>query len=142
MAELDLLLDYVSELQSGLERAERHTRAGELAQAMWAYLQVLEVDPDNAVARRQVGLVATAVRQFDRVAPGRRWLRKVRDETGLPVEDDEGSGWPKFVALGMVAVIVAFLLGFFLGSQPTSEEPVPNPNPSPQLTRPNNTLGK
>ena len=42
---------------------------------------MLEVDPDNATARRQVGQVATAVRQFDQTAPGRRWLKKLRKQT-------------------------------------------------------------
>src|SRR6266566_4761933 len=74
-ADLGLLLDYVSHLSGGLERAENLTRAGELGQAVWAYLEVLEVDPDNAAARRQVTQVATAVRQFDFTAPGRRWAQ-------------------------------------------------------------------
>src|SRR6516165_9620805 len=74
MADLDLLVDYVDQLKVGLEQADRLTRDGELARAVWAYLAVLEVDPDNPVARRQVGQVVTAVRQFDRTAPGRRWL--------------------------------------------------------------------
>src|SRR5262249_36230041 len=69
-ADLDLLVDYVSHLQGGLERAENLTRAGELGQAVWAYLEVLEVDPDNAPAKRQVGQVAAAVRQFDSLSPG------------------------------------------------------------------------
>ena len=59
------LVDYTDHLQTGLERAESFTRAGKLGDAVWEYLQVLEVDPDNATARRQVGQVATAVRQFD-----------------------------------------------------------------------------
>src|ERR1700741_233249 len=79
-ADLDLLVDYVSHLQGGLERADNLTRAGELAQAVWAYLEVLEVDPDNPTARRQVGQVATAVRQFDQTAPGRRWLTKLHKQ--------------------------------------------------------------
>src|SRR5438105_14594489 len=74
-ADLGLLLDYVSHMQGGLERADNLTRAGELGQAVWTYLEVLEVDPDNTVARRQVGQVATAVRQFDVTAPGRRWAQ-------------------------------------------------------------------
>jgi len=77
-ADLELLVDYVGHLQGGLERAENLTRAGELGEAVWAYLAVLEVDPDNPAARRQVGQVATAVRQFDHVTPGRRWAN------GLP----------------------------------------------------------
>ena len=60
-ADLDLLVDYVSQLQGGLERAENLTHSGELGKAFWAYLEVLETDPDNAAARRQVGQVVTAI---------------------------------------------------------------------------------
>jgi hypothetical protein len=74
--DVSLLVDYVENLQEGIDLAERLTREGQLGEAVWAYLAVLEVDPDNAVARRQVGRVATAVRQFDKTAPGRRWLSK------------------------------------------------------------------
>src|SRR5471030_3119470 len=77
-ADLDLLVDYVSHLQGGLQRAENLTKAGELGQAIWAYLEVLEVDPDNPEARKQIGQVVTAVRQFDTIIPGRRWAN------GLP----------------------------------------------------------
>src|SRR3982074_2204748 len=73
-ADLGLLLDYVSHLEGGLERAENLTRSGELGQAVWAYLEILEVDPDNTAAKKQVAQVATAVRQFDLAAPGRKWL--------------------------------------------------------------------
>src|SRR5262249_23414261 len=139
MAELDLLLDYVGELQSGLERAERHTRSGELAQAMWTYLQVLEVDPDNAVARRQVGMVATAVRQFDRVAPSRRWLRKVRDEAGLPVEEDADRSWLKITALVVLTAAVAFGLGCLLGLHLAAEET--NTDTPPRQEQRSKTLG-
>jgi hypothetical protein len=72
-ADLSLLVDFVGELQGALDRAEAWTRAGELDRAVWAYLEVLEADPDNAAARRQVGRVAAAVRQFDQVSSGRRW---------------------------------------------------------------------
>src|SRR5215212_11656884 len=77
-ADLDLLVDYVSHLQGGLQRAENLTRAGELGEAVWAYLEVLETDPDNPQARKQISQVVTAVRQFATVIPGRRW------PTGLP----------------------------------------------------------
>ena len=62
-ADLDLLVDYVSHLNGGLERAENLTRAGELGQAFWAYLDVLEVDPDNAPAKKQVSQVVYMVAQ-------------------------------------------------------------------------------
>src|SRR5438067_11935604 len=73
-ADVSLLVTYVEDLDNGLVRAESATRAGDLDAAVWAYLEVLEVDPDNETARRQVGRVAAALRQFDRLAPGRRWL--------------------------------------------------------------------
>ncbi len=79
--DVSLLVHYVDDLREGLSQAEALTRAGELGEAVWAYLAVLEVDPDNATARRQVGKVATAVRQFDQTAPGRRWLQKLRKQT-------------------------------------------------------------
>jgi len=58
--DLSLLVEYVDHLEEGLAKAEALTRAGELGQAVWAYLSVLEVDPDNAEAKRQVGQVAAA----------------------------------------------------------------------------------
>src|SRR5215471_13105650 len=76
--DVSLLVDYVENLQVGLGRAEALTKAGELGEAVWAYLEVLEVDPDNRKAREQVGQVVTAVRQFDKAAPGRRWFNKIR----------------------------------------------------------------
>jgi hypothetical protein len=108
-ADLDLLVDYVTGLQDNLVRAEQLTRAGELGQAMWAYLEVLEVDPDNTAARHQVSQIATAVRQFDRTAPGRRW------GSGLPVAEDRGAAWLwiKTLAIAMV-VVFAFSLGFMV----------------------------
>src|SRR6516225_5191593 len=100
-ADLELLVDYVGHLQGGLERAENLTRAGELGEAVWAYLAVLEVDPDNAPARRQVGQVATAVRQFDRAAPGRRWLSSMRGFFFDPAE--------KKLAIAMRLLVAAVL---------------------------------
>ena len=134
-ADLDLLVDYVGQLHSGLERAERLTREGELGQAVWAYLAVLEVDPDNAEARRQVGQVATAVRQFDRSAPGRRWLARVRGEAA---DDDPGAQvarWLRYT-LTTALVVVAFRLGLAGGARPGAGEgqtPPPVSKPQPTL---------
>jgi len=117
-ADLALLVDYVSHLQGGLERADNLTRAGELGQSVWAYLEVLEVDPDNATARRQVGQVATAVRQFDQTAPGRRWLGRMRGE---------GDGWRNYAMVALLAIgigVIAFSVGYGVGGwTPTEEEP-------------------
>src|SRR5215207_7099955 len=74
-ADLSLIAEYVKDLQTGLDLAQEHIKAGRLGEAVWTYLEVLEIDPDNAVARKQVGRVATAVRQFDNAAPSRRWMR-------------------------------------------------------------------
>ncbi len=117
--DLSLLADYVSHLQEGLVAAESMTKAGKLDAAVWAYLAVLEVDPDNATARRQVGRVATAVRQFDRTAPGRRWLRALQKETWFQRwraawSEGEGSGRLGFVFLFLLflgAVIGAYYWG-------------------------------
>jgi hypothetical protein len=118
--DLTLLVDYVSHLGDGLARAEALTRGGQLGEAVWAYLEVLEVDPDNAVARRQVGRVATAVRQFDRAAPGRRWLNRLRRRAQFRQwlhsrqEDAAAVSW--FRVAGVVILIVAAAaLGYELG---------------------------
>lgn len=81
--DVSLLVNYVENLQDGLARADALTRQGELGEAVWAYLKVLEVDPDNLTARRQVGQVVTAVRQFDRVASNRSWFSKIRSWMGI-----------------------------------------------------------
>jgi hypothetical protein len=118
--DLSLLNDYVSNLHEGLARAETLTRQGQLGEAMWAYLEVLEVDPDNPVARRQVGRVATAVREFDRAAPSRRWLRRLDIKAHFrrwlyqlwgPNTEDR---WVLLTSI-VVVLVVFFVLGFFLG---------------------------
>ena len=81
--DLTLLVDYSENLETGLERAERLVRSGELGEAVWEYLQVLEVDPDNPTASRQVSQVVTAVRQFDRISPA-----------GMDGQDAPGRAFP------------------------------------------------
>src|SRR4029079_12044530 len=63
--DLTLLVDYMSNLDEHLAKADDALKRGELGDAVWAYLNVLETEPDHALARRQVSKVATAVRQFD-----------------------------------------------------------------------------
>ena len=118
--DLSLLTDYVEQLHDGVARADALTRQGQLGEAVWAYLEILEVDPDNAVARRQVGRVTTAVREFDRAAPSRRWLKRLGQEarfrhwfyTRLRMRlSDAWIFWLVVAAL----LILFFALGFFAG---------------------------
>lgn len=64
-ADLSLLVDFMNNLDEHLAKADAALKSGELGEAVWAYLNVLETDPDHALAKRQVTKVATAVRQFD-----------------------------------------------------------------------------
>jgi hypothetical protein len=134
--DLSLLSDYTSHLRDGLSRAETSTRAGELGDAVWAYLAVLEVDPDNATARRQVGKVVTAVRQFDHTAPGRRWAKAVHKEGRYrrwlaSMEEGESnlSGILSWVVLFLIffgGVAAAYYLGYSNGRKvaPDKMDPV------------------
>jgi len=76
---------------------------------MWAYLEVLEVDPETPRPSARSGKVATAVRQFDRNRTRRRWAQ------GLPPtpDGDETSliAWLRRAAI-VVAILVAFVAGF------------------------------
>jgi hypothetical protein len=128
--DVSLLVDYVENLRDGLAQAEALTRAGELGDAVWAYLAVLEVDPDNAQARRQVGKVATAVRQFDRTAPGRRWLRALQKQTRFRrwlAHWSEGEGGVLSSFLWFIVVLGAFLLGYYIGTATAHRSPPPAP---------------
>jgi hypothetical protein len=115
-ADLSLLVDYVDQLDDALARAEEWTRAGALGKAVWAYLEVLEVDPDNVRAQAQIGQVATAVRVFDQVAQGRRWQTRLRGRESGADERGRVPGWLK-AALLVLLVIAAFLLGYKWGME-------------------------
>lgn len=119
--DLALLADYVSHLRGGLTEAEALTKAGELGDAVWAYLAVLEVDPDNATARRQVGKVATAVRQFDQAAPGRRWFKALQKEgrwRRFLANREEGDASGVFSLVLMVALYFgSVVLAYYMGMQ-------------------------
>jgi hypothetical protein len=118
-ADTALLAEYVVHLRQGLGQAELLTRQGELGEAVWAYLAVLEVDPDNAQARRQVGKVVTAVRQFDSTAPGRRWLADMRKDSPWQRWLGEESGllaWALMALLLITVGVVAYSYGYHAGA--------------------------
>ena len=118
--DVSLLCDFRDRVGQGVTRAESYLRAGSLDEAVWAYLEVLEVDPDNPTARRQVGKVVAAVRQFDRVSPGRRWYQRLQKQARFRRwihghdHDSVRGNWlvPALVA-GLV--VVAFTIGYLLG---------------------------
>lgn len=134
-ADLDLLVDYVSHLAGGLQRADNLARAGELGEAVWAYLEVLETDPDNATARKQVGRVVTAVRKFDLSTPARRVALGMppREATGiwkhLPAYDS--------MLAGAVLVLIGVVVGLLIGIALPRGEPVDSGLPAepPKLNR-------
>ncbi len=99
-ADLSLLVGYVEDLAGGLEQAQSFTRAGRLGDAVFAYLQVLDVDPENSEARRQVGRVVSAVRNFDSQPRPRTRQRE---------------GWSSTIWL--LIVLGATLIGFAAGMQ-------------------------
>jgi hypothetical protein len=133
-ADVSLLVEYVSNLEEGLQRAEQLTRSGELGEAVWAYLAVLEVDPDNATARRQVGKVATTVRQFDGTAPGRRWMKQLQRRRGFTrwmQQWKEGETGDWITNLMWFAVIVGVLLmGYYLGQWQARQAAAPTTMPA------------
>src|ERR1700730_11185523 len=138
--DVSLLVDYVENLRDGLKRAERLTKQGLLGDAVWEYLEVLEVDPDNATARKQVGKVATAVRQFDQTAPGRRWQKKLQRQTAFRRwlanwnSDGEGGGWLSGL-FWFVIVLCALIFGYFIG-QYVAAHPTPPAAAPPAVTVP------
>jgi hypothetical protein len=131
-ADLSILIDYVGNLRDGLARAQDQTRKGELGEAVWAYLEVLEVDPDNAQARRQVSRVAAAVRQFDRAAGGRRWLKRLQRQARFRrwlsswQEVDRVNLWQavlSVIIVGLLALFLGYQLGWQRGARDAGREP-------------------
>lgn len=141
--DVSLLVHYVEDLREGLARAEALTRAGELGEAVWAYLAVLETDPDNAMARRQVGQVATAVRQFDQTAPGRRWRKKLQKQTRfrrwMANWDPEGDATNSLLSslLWFLLVFGALMIGYIIGSR--NSTPPDNATGETKIEKPEKT---
>jgi hypothetical protein len=135
--DLSLLIEYTDNLQEGIEKAEAAVRSGELGEAVWAYLSVLEVDPDNSEAKRQVGQVAAAVRQFDRIAVGRRWLDKIQRRARFRHWAETGGGSAGATGLAGLAalllVFVALVVGYWMGFQTARVQPHPAPSSEQQL---------
>jgi hypothetical protein len=128
--DLSLLTDFTDHLQGGLQRADERTRAGRLGEAVWEYLQVLEVDPDNPTARDQVSQVVTAVRQFDRSAPGRIELGRMRRRERFrrwidaTLGDRDSLRWLTLTLLFLMMLASAgagFWGGYVVGSQPPAQ---------------------
>jgi hypothetical protein len=118
--DLSLLTDFVDNLRQGLQRADVHVREGRLGPAVWAYLEVLEIDPENTVAREQVGQVATAVRQFDRAARAQGWLRRLRRHARF-----RAWGRPSLYAVFFLAALaLGYAVGYYAGKA-SAAAPVP-----------------
>jgi hypothetical protein len=119
-ADLTLLTDFLGNLRTNLSRADSLTREGRLGDAVWAYLEVLEVDPENPAAREQVGKVVTAVRQFDHASPSRRWAdrlrRRARFRQWLETWNERRplriGIW---ILVALAALVGSFVLGYFFG---------------------------
>jgi hypothetical protein len=101
--DLTLLVDFMNNLDEHLNKADAALKSGELGEAVWAYLNVLETDPDHPIAKKQVREVATAVRQFDEA-------RRTGQRTMLVL----GIG----AALAVVLLLAAmFVAGFWIGKK-------------------------
>jgi hypothetical protein len=145
--DVSLLVNYIDDLREGLDQARALTRRGELADAVWKYLEVLEVDPDNTEARRQVGRVATAVRQFDEKAPGRRWFKKLEKRNrwrrwlNSLGGDGEGTAWIT-TSLWIMLVVAALCFGYVMGTQPTKPDDKDKDKDKPAALEPNKKKDK
>lgn len=102
-ADLGLLVHYMNDVEQHLGKAESALQAGDLGEATWAYLQILELDPENATAKRQISKVATAIRQFDEAK-----------RTGQQTMFLLGIG---AAAVALVIALALLVGGFMLGSR-------------------------
>lgn len=119
-ADLTLLVDLVDHVGKGLVRAEQLTREGRLGEAVWLYMEVLEADPDNRTARKQVGQVVTAVREFDRVSPARAWKRRLARQgqsRKMAARIRQALQIDGRMVLVSLALLTALILGYCLGSR-------------------------
>jgi hypothetical protein len=126
--DLSLLVDYTEHLDDGLARADALTRRGELGDAVWAYLEVLDLDPENPEANRQIGQVIKAVRQFDR-ASRQDWRRLNQEQRRAALRqwafawDSEPRvrNWVLLVIVAALVVLgalgIGFAGGYYLGSK-------------------------
>ena len=73
-ADLSVLADVMKDVQALVDKAAAQARDGQLGAAVKTYLDVLDVDPANAVALAALGDVVTAIRGAERVR------RRVRPE--------------------------------------------------------------
>jgi hypothetical protein len=124
--DLTLLSGFVHGLAGTVDKAEALLRAGELAAAVREYLAILEVDPENAVARKRVAELAAIVRHFDRPPRKRqrRWKRK-SPAISAPIAQESPPGPPPIsksrfpamaiVLVGLASLVMGLAIGVFLG---------------------------
>ncbi len=153
-SDLGLLADFVVGVRGGLERAEAHLRGGELGPAVRAYLDVLEIDPDNPTARTRLAEWARAVRHFDRPPRKRRRRRRTPPPPPAPppppgpqVAAPAPSVTPPppppprtlpsslLILVAVVALTLGLAAGFALGALWEGVHPKPTPT-SPAAERP------
>ena len=72
--DLSLLTGLVGDVQSLLARADQLRQDGQLAPAVQAYLEVLDLDPCNAEAKAALGPVLRAIRTPSREPRNAIWM--------------------------------------------------------------------
>jgi hypothetical protein len=105
----------MADLRVHLDRADAHRRAGELAAAVQAYCDVLDVDPTNVEARVALGPVLSVLRVAGRRSQARP------------------AGLTLLLTMGLAAT--AFVIGYSLGGRRSAE-----PKGGPAVTSQNSIL--